>query len=141
MDMLIITVWLMLIACLNANLAVHQAAKMVKNRSLVLHSYQIDDGISGQHMSNEGSCRARFPEAVNRVVLTFINRAKHPDPTAFQNGMQTWSMALGNLTFTHQAPVLTNLARQTGVTIAQSSTLHSHTAANHLNDGKTNGNL
>ena len=101
-----------------------RAIKQVGSRLVGDFAHQIDDGISGQHMSNDGSCQARFTEAVDRVVLTFINRAGHPDPVAFKTGMQTWSMALGDLTFTHRAPMLTNLSRQSGVTIFHSKRSH-----------------
>ncbi|MFT5191145.1 MAG: hypothetical protein ACI9DF_003922 [Verrucomicrobiales bacterium] len=121
--------------------AMWPAMKKVGNKLVGDFSRQIDDGISGQRMSNDGSCKAVFPPAVDHVVLTLINRAGHPNPGQFQDGQQTWSMGLGDMTFTHESTALTNLARQSGVTVSQSSTFHPHTQAEHLIDGNSNGNL
>lgn len=117
------------------------AMTRVANGLVGNYAHQIDDGISGQHMSQDGAVRVHFQDPVDRVVLTLINRAGHLHPASFQNGLQTWSMSLGDLTFQHNAPHPTNLARIQGVHISQSSTLQPHTGAHLLMDGLANGNL
>ncbi len=61
--------------------------------------HQINDGISGQHMSDDGSAVIVFDQPVDRVELSLTNTAGHPDPAAFRSGLQTWSFSVGNLSY------------------------------------------
>jgi len=60
---------------------------------------QIRNGYSGQHISDQGSVKVKFAQPVDRVELTLVNRADNPVPADYQNGLQTYSFSIGDLSF------------------------------------------
>lgn len=105
---------------------------------------QIDGGISGQHVSNDGSVRVTFPGLVDQVELNLVNTANHYDATQFKDGTQTWSFSIGQLNFRHgagPAASLINRALSPAASARQSSTLGSYAKAELAKDGNRNGNF
>lgn len=73
--------------------------------------------------SNDGSVTLRFTSAVDEVILTLANEAKHPTPAAFQNGQQNWAFSVGDLSFlTGTSSDISWAARQGQLTKSESST-------------------
>ena len=63
---------------------------------------QIVGVYGGQHVSDHGTIQVRLGDTVDRLDFTLINRAGHNNLAAFQNGLQTFSFAIGNLSFTYE---------------------------------------
>ena len=62
---------------------------------------QIVGVFGGQHVSDQGSIRIRLADSVDRVDLILVNRAGHANLSEFQNGLQTFSYSVSDLTFTY----------------------------------------
>lgn len=75
------------------------------------YAVQINNGFSGQHISDQGSVKVKFSQPVDRVVLTLVNRAGHLTPSQFQGGQQTFSYSLGGLDFRYASQSSSRSAR------------------------------
>lgn len=98
----IITVQSFLGTTTQANPAFSQAGNAFTIAGNVLtgnFANQINNGFSGQHVSDQGSVKLSFPQPVDKVQITLVNRADHPTPASFMNGQQSYSFSLGNLSF------------------------------------------
>lgn len=62
---------------------------------------QIVGVYGGQHVSDQGVISIHLADTIDRVDLTLINRAGHPDPAQYQDGLQTFSFSISDLVFTH----------------------------------------
>ncbi len=60
---------------------------------------QIGGGLSGQHVTDDGSVNLTFTEPVDEVVFSLVNEAGHFDPQQFVDELQTWSFSIGDLSF------------------------------------------
>ena len=63
---------------------------------------QIVGVFGGQHVSDQGSLNIQLTQEVDRVDLILVNRAGHADPAQFQNGLQTFSYSIGDLSFRYE---------------------------------------
>jgi hypothetical protein len=60
---------------------------------------QINNGFSGQHISDQGSIKVQLVQPADRVELILVNRADHPVPASYQDGLQTYSFSIGRFDF------------------------------------------
>lgn len=71
----------------------------VQTGNVLTGDFAVQIGGGFPNVTDDGSVEVRFPDALDKVVLTFICEADHPQPAQFQGGLQNWSFSIGDLSF------------------------------------------
>lgn len=66
------------------------------------YTNQIVGVFGGQHVSDQGSLTIQLTETVDQVELILVNEAGHFDLQQFQDGLQTFSFSVSDLSFSYE---------------------------------------